>query len=429
MKSDKSTNISSSDSDKEVRNRRMKTQEDVRRMLHLKELGHTPNRIATIIGCHRDTVKRYLKQGEWKPIERARQLQGLGEWLETKFMQHDGNADVIRQELQAEHDIGVSLRTVERAVRPFRRRVKAAREATERFETPPGDQLQIDFGSKRVAIGDESPMVHVFVATLGYSRRQFASAHEDESQAAWFDGLERAFHHFGGVPRTVLMDNPKSLVTKPRTETTTPTFNDRLLAFARHWKFTPRACHPYRARTKGKDERSVGYVKHNALAGRTFSSWGELDRHLETWLTEVADPRRHGTTGMTPLELFEQERVFLSPLADRPPFGNPTELMRKVSKDCMVALDTNCYSVPWRLVGATVQVSLVGDTFRVWQGSDLVAEHARCNGRRQRIVDREHLQNIGQVERTEAPAPLESSESQLTRSLEDYELFVMEMAS
>ena len=58
----------------------------------------------------------------------------------------------------------------------------------------------------------------------------------------------------------------------------------RLQAFARYWGFEPRACQPYRARTKGKDERSVGYIKRNALAGYAFASWGELDRHLATWL-------------------------------------------------------------------------------------------------------------------------------------------------
>lgn len=129
--------------------------------------------------------------------------------------------------------------------------------------------MQIDFGPRRVEIGGWIQQVHLFVATLGYSRRCFVAAFESESQRAWLDGMDRAFRHFGGVPRTtVLMDNPMALVTAARRDDHEPTFNDRLLAFAACWRFAPRACFPYRARTKGKVERSVGYAKGNAQGNR-----------------------------------------------------------------------------------------------------------------------------------------------------------------
>ena len=79
----------------------------------------------------------------------------------------------------------------------------------------------------------------------------------------------------------------------------------RLHAFAKHWRFRIRACAPYRARTKGKDERGVGYVKSNAIAGRRFASWSEMEAHLEAWTREVADVRIHGTTGEPPIERFQ----------------------------------------------------------------------------------------------------------------------------
>ena len=81
-------------------------------------------------------------------------------------------------------------------------------------------------------------------------------------------------------------------------------FAQRLEEFASYWGFKPRACRPYRARTKGKDERGVAYVKKNAIAGREFSSWAELEAHLVRWSREVADLRVHGTTGEAPLERF-----------------------------------------------------------------------------------------------------------------------------
>jgi transposase len=113
-----------------------------------------------------------------------------------------------------------------------------------RFETPPGKQLQIDFGETRVSIGGESVRLHLFVATLGYSRRVYVRGFRHERQSAWFDGLEGAFRHFGGVVQEVLMDNPRALVDHHDAATREVRFNERLHAFARYWGFRPRACAP-----------------------------------------------------------------------------------------------------------------------------------------------------------------------------------------
>src|SRR5215831_16189578 len=86
-------------------------------------------------------------------------------------------------------------------------------------------------------------------------------------------------------------------------------FNDRLHAFAGYWRFHPRACAPYRARTKGKDERGVGYVKRNAIAGHDFASWAALEGHLDWWMREIADQRLHGTTGEVPLVRFQRDEA------------------------------------------------------------------------------------------------------------------------
>ena len=122
------------------------------------------------------------------------------------FWSGSANADVVRQDLAREHGIVVSLRTVERAVTPLRQAFRAEAQATVRFETPPGKQLQIDFGETRVMIDGVGVRVYFFVATLGHSRRCFVRAFRHERQSAWFDGMEAAFRHFGGVPQEVLSD-------------------------------------------------------------------------------------------------------------------------------------------------------------------------------------------------------------------------------
>jgi transposase len=406
---------------------RMETPEDVAVMLRLAELGWGSKRIAADMGCSRTTVKRYLRQGGWASYRgrgRPSALAGLEGWLAERFRRHRGNADVVRQELAREHGVRVSLRTVERAVADMRRDLLAEVRACVRFETPPGRQLQIDFGSTLVPIGGEGMRVYLFVATLGYSRRGFVAAFRHERQPAWFEGLEAAFRHFGGVPREVLLDNAKPLVVRHDAVTREVVFNERLHAFARYWGFRPRACAPYRARTKGKDENGVGYVKKNAIAGHGFACWAALEAHLVWWMREVADRRIHGTTGEPPIERFRREEAAaLAPLMGRPPFRQVREVVRRVQADGSIDLDTNHYSVPWRLIGARVRVEVTAGVVRIFHAGLEVARHDERRGRRERVLDPAHLVGVIANDRdapvTPVAAPAEAEE--LLRPLAEYE--------
>ena len=134
----------------------MKAPDEVSAMLRLKALGWGSKRIATELGCARNTVRRWLAEGDWRACasaSRSKKLDGLSDWISERFRRHGGNVDVVRQELVSEKGIVVSLRTVERATAPLRRELVAAARATLRFETQPGEQLQIDFGERRVEIG------------------------------------------------------------------------------------------------------------------------------------------------------------------------------------------------------------------------------------------------------------------------------------
>jgi transposase len=404
--------------------------DDVAAILRLKDLGWGAKTIARELGISKNTVKDYLSKGGWMPYQtpkRVKALDGLNDWLEKTFEQHHGNADVVRQELQAQHGIEVSLRTVERAVQPFRQQLAAAAKATLRFETPAGKQLQIDFGTTTVEIAAERVRVRLFVATLGFSRRPFVAAFRHERQSAWFQGMEGAFAHFGGVPEQVLIDNPKALVTHHDRRTREVEFNDRFLAFASYWGFTPRACAPYRARTKGKDESGVKYVKRNAIAGRRFDSWEQFEAHLDWWMRKVADIRIHGTTGEKPIVRFEREEAkALKPLAGRPPFQQVRELSRRVNSEACVEVDTNSYSVPWRLIGTQVTVQVATSQVTVIAGLDEVARHPQSNGQRQRIIDRRHLEGIVGTTKPHGPSkslptPPPEPEGELLRSLAAYE--------
>lgn len=405
--------------------------EEVAAMVRLHRLGWGTKRIAGELGCSRNTVKRYLAAGGWVAIRqprRKRRLDGLEEGLAERFRRHRGNCDVVRQDLLREHGITVSLRTVERATASLRQALRAEARACLRFETAPGDQLQIDFGETRVPIGGDPVRVHLFVATLGYSRRPYVRAFRHERQSAWFDGMEGAFQRFGGVPQEVLFDNARALVDHHDAATREVRFNERLHAFARHWSFRPHACAPYRARTKGKDERGVGYVKRNAIAGHTFDSWAAFEAHLEWWMREIADARVHGTTGEAPLVRFERDEACALKLLDgRPPFRQMRELVRRVQADCAIEVDGNSYSVPWRLIGESVQVVVADGRVRIVHGGTEVAVHAETTGRRQRILDPAHFHGVAGVVRPVCavePAAVALPEPALLRPLAEYERVV-----
>lgn len=412
----------------------MQTPEDVQAMLKLASLGWGAKRISRELGCSRNTVRSYLRHGGWQPYQsphRPGRLTAHHDWLAERFRQHRGNCDVVRQELQREHGITVSLRTVERAVAHLRREVLAQTAATVRFETPPGHQLQIDFGTVRVPIADEQVKVHLFVATLGYSRRIYVAMFLHERQSAWLQGLEGAFRHFGGTTREVLVDNARALVNEHDAQTREVAFNDRFHAFCRYWGVTPRACAPYRARTKGKDERGVGYVKRNAIAGHRFASLEELQAHLVRWMREVADVRLHGTTAEPPIARFDRdERGALSPVAAKAPFLQVRELSRRVHTDACVELDTNRYSVPWKLIGEAVTVIVAERQVRVLYAGQEVACHAQNAGRRTSIIERSHLVGIvganlvgvsWLARPNSAVAPAPAAPAELLRPLAEYE--------
>lgn len=391
----------------------MRTPDEVSAMLALKACGWGAKRIAAELGCSRNTVKRWLAEGGWRaaqPAARAKTLDGLEAWLAERFRRHAGNADVVRQELAAEKDIAVSLRTVERAVAHLRRELRAEARATVRFETRPGQQLQIDFGERLVRVGEQMEKVFFFVATLGYSRRLHVRAFRGERQEHWFEGLESAFRAFGGVPEEVLLDNARALIQHHDPVSREVVVNPKLHAFARHWGFQVKACAPYRARTKGKDERGVGYVKANAIAGRSFESFAALEAHLEAWTRDVADVRVHGTTGEAPQRRFERdEAARLRPIVGVPPFLSGRDLLRKVTSDCAVEVDGNAYSVPWRLIGERVTVTVTGPELRVLHAGREVARHALRAGRKGRVTDPAHFAGIGRRPRppaAEEPPPL-----------------------
>ena len=331
--------------------------------------------IAEELQVHPRTVSRALKrQGapERGRKQRGGKLDDYRDKIDQLLSEDVWNAKVILREIQAEGYGGGY--TILRAYIQPKRTLRPGR-ATVRFETEPGQQLQSDWGEVLVEVAGELVKVHFIVNELGYSRRFHFWCAEREDAEHTYEGLIRSFEYFGGVTQEILVDNQKSAVLQA-SNSGQPKFNERFVDLALQYGFTPRACRPYLARTKGKDERMVGYIKqHFFVRYRTFESWAHLNQQAETWLKEEADLRLHGTVKEVVAERFERETPHLQPL---PPVRYDTSYFeyRRVAWDGYIEVRGNRYSVPPNLVGQRVVVRIGLDgRLRIYQADRVIASH------------------------------------------------------
>ena len=203
-------------------------------------------------------------------------------------------------------------------LKEYVRRVRPAPPADPvvRFETPPGHQAQVDFAEFQLPWGKR----YALLVVLAYSRLLWLQFYGRQTMAVLIHGLEEAFASFGGVPGELLFDQMKAvIVNDERANGGRLLENAEFVRFAAHWGFRIRACRPYRAKTKGKVERPVGYVRQSFFYGRSFLNDADLNAQALSWLAQTANVRLHRTTAQAPRVRFErEERVLLRPLALRP---------------------------------------------------------------------------------------------------------------
>jgi transposase len=389
----------------------------VQSILSLHAQGWSARRIAKALEVHRDTVSRYIhaadpdgpkpanapilagrvpgdsKQATPPPVDRnapirptgsSGRLSDAGPWCEFILDKRGQGLSIKRiwQDLCAQGVEQVSYDSVRRLLK----RLGASRPVApfRRMECAPGEEAQIDFGTGVPLTLSDHPAggarkrrkTHVFRVVLSHSRKAYSEVCFRQTTDDFLRAIENAFWHFGGVPKTLVIDNLKAAVTHP--DWFDPELNPKLLSFCQHYGTVILPTKPYTPRHKGKIERGIGYVKGNALKGHTFTSLEAQNRHLELWEQSVADTRIHGTTKQQVGKVFaEVERAALGPLpTDR--FPSFQEARRIVSRDGHVEVAKAYYSVPPEYLGRTVWARWDARLVRIFNSRmEQIAVHVR----------------------------------------------------
>lgn len=357
----------------------MIAQEDYLVIHKLHALGYTITQIARELNLDRKTIRSHLARKDpprYQRGPRPSKLDPYRPWIRTRLETAPLTAKRLLRELRPlGYTGGYSiLKSFVTQIRP-----KPPVPVVVRFETPPGDQGQADFARFEVswAATGVTQVVWLFLVTLGYSRLLTGTWSLQGDLVAVLQGHAAAFTTFGGVPRRMLYDRMKTVVTDQDAQGR-PVFHPALLALARHYGFSAEACRPYRAQTKGKIERPIGYIREDFWLGRTFWDLADLIVQWNAWLATVANVRVHATTRARPVDRGAAEG--LQPLPPQP--HDPVlTIERQLSRDGFVSVRGNQYAVPLTHHRSPIEVRVHALTCELYVANAWLATYALAPGR------------------------------------------------
>lgn len=363
-------------------------------ILELQRQGLTVTEIARRLGLDRKTVRRYIAKGLEPPAygPRVRRPKGVDPflpYLRERLAAYPGLTAVRLWRELRERGFPGGYTAVKRAVHALRPAPVKPFEV--RFETPPGEQAQVDLARFEVAFTNEpgvTRIVWLFSLVLGHSRLIWARFVVHQDLQTILRCHIAALEAIGGTPREILYDRMKTAVVGEDPDGLV-IYNRGLLDLARHYGFQPRACRPYRAKTKGKVERPFRYIREDFFLARTFRDLEDLNAQLRHWLDTVANPRVHATTGRVVAEAYAEEKPALKPLP-LVPYRSLLKLERHVSHEGMVSVSGNLYSVPDTTRRRILDVHVAPDEIRIFEDGALIATHAPLEGRDRSQVDPAH---------------------------------------
>jgi transposase len=292
------------------------------------------------------------------------------------------------------HGSVVQLRRHVARIRPAPRT-----EAYLRLHTLPGEQAQVDWGHfGTIRVGHAKRALSCFVMVLSWSRAMFARFALDQTLESFMRGHVEAFSALGGVPRSILYDNLKSVVLERAGDHIR--FNEAMLFFAGHYHFAPKPCAPYRGNEKGKVERTIQYLRDGFFAARRFGSVQDLNAQLAAWIERTAHARKvpGDPEGRLVHAALEEERPRLLALPEHPWDCHTTRSVVS-GKQPYIRFDRNDYSIPHDLVGKPLVLAATEEEVRITNGSHVFAKHARSYDEKQVIEDAAHIEELAREKR------------------------------
>src|SRR4051794_27447540 len=398
-------------------------------ILELHRQGLKVSAIARQLGIDRKTVRRYIAPGLEPPTygrraPRQRSTDRFLPYVRERLAAFPGLTAVRLWRELRERGYAGGYTAVKRAVRGVRPDPVAPFEV--RFETAPGEQAQVDLARFEVEFTDEpgvKRIVWLFSLVLGYSRLIWGRFVVHQDMQSVLRCHIAALEAIGGAPREILYDRMKTAVIGEDPDGLV-IYNRALLDLARHYGFQPRACRPYRAKTKGKVERPFRYIREDFFLGGSFRNIDDLNIQLRHWLDCVANPRVHATTRRVVNEAFAEERGALKPLP-LAAYQAVLRLERRLSHEGMVCVGGNLYSVPDTTRRRVLDVHVLADAIRIFEDGALVATHAPLEGRGEKRLDPAHRKILCLPRRrpSEASPPIirRAGDRVSRRSLDFYE--------
>jgi transposase len=359
----------------------------VKQLLELHGAGASIRSIADTLSISRNTVRKYLRTPELpqpaqRPARRSK-LEPYAEHIRQQVAAGIENCQVLLRELRA-RGYGGGYSILKEFVHPLRRRPPV--QGTVRFETAPGEQAQVDFGScAYLAPTGGTRRVWAFTMVLSWSRMLYLEFVRRADTSTFLRCHVHAAEYFGGLPQRCLYDRTK-LVVLGTDAGGAPLWNERFLDFALRLGVEIQLCHAYRPQSKGRVESGIKYVKGNFWPGIRFTDLEDLNRQARAWCDTVANVRLHGTTQERPVDRWPTERAVLHnlPTPDRlQPFLRDE---RRVGRDGYVQWEGTWYGLPWPWrPGQDVSVHATDALVELWVGTARQAVYPRATrpGQRQ----------------------------------------------
>lgn len=388
--------------------------------------GKSIQEIAIQLRIARNTVRKYLRHPELcamphpRPNRRSKLdpfKEQIKKWVEED---HCYNCEAMLPRLLEMGYTG-SLSVLKAFVHPLRP-PQAGHAPVRRYETEPGEQVQFDWGEFRYEQEGTPRKVYGFTAILGYSRMRFVTFTKRCDCPTMIRCLMEAFEYFGGLPKAALTDRMKSVLLEM--EDKTPRWNARFADFMASIGVAPRVCRAYTPQTKGKVERTVGFVKQSFWPGVSFTDLDDLNRQAHVWCERI-NSRIHRTTHERPRD--RREREPLAPLPTAFAWERFATEERKVSWDGYLSYDGVLYGLPSEppVAGTVVQVREHHGMLAVWSQGHLLAELAKRSGSPVALTHPEQFRTVAPAaslrQRTIPLGHQRPSPTVVTRTLAEYD--------